>query len=138
LANTSRIVERVDAVLATRRVDLETASQQYAERRDRVMTAAIAVGSLIALPPALLLAFFGVNSSDVDPNRSILDVHDYGVAYVIAWLPFLLLIAAGLVARHRTSLRLSAPDTATPAPDPDPDRHRTRRSWLGRSRRRDR
>ncbi|MFI7414017.1 hypothetical protein ACIBU0_35735 [Streptomyces sp. NPDC049627] len=131
LANTSRIVERVDAVLATRRVDLETASQQYAERRDRMLTAAIAVGSLIALPPALLLAFFGVNSSDVDPSRSILDVQHYGVAYAIAWLPFLLLIAAGLIARHRISLRLSAPDA------PTPDRRRTRRSWLGRSRRRD-
>lgn len=128
LANTSRIVERVNAVLATRRVDLETASQQYAEDRDRVLAAVIAVGSLIALPPALLLAYFGVNSSDVDPRRSILDIQHYGVAYAIAWLPFLLLIAVGLVARRRISLRLSAPDAAAP------DR-RTRRPRLRRSRR---
>jgi hypothetical protein len=131
LANTSRIVERVNAVLATRRVDLETASQQYAEDRDRVLAAVIAVGSLIALPPALLLAYFGVNSSDVDPNRSILDVRHYGVAYAMAWLPFLLLIAVGLVARRRISLRLSAPD-ATP-----PERG-ARRPRPGRSRRRGR
>ncbi|MEU5142157.1 hypothetical protein [Streptomyces sp. NPDC021139] len=131
LANTSRIVERVNAVLATRRVDLETASQQYAEDRDRVLAAVIAVGSLIALPPALLLAYFGVNSSDVDPNRSILDVRHYGVAYAMAWLPFLLLIAVGLVARRRISLRLSAPD-ATP-----PERG-ARRPRLRRSRRRGR
>ncbi|WP_330336007.1 hypothetical protein [Streptomyces sp. NBC_00557] len=132
LANTSRIVERVNAVLATRRVDLETASQRYAEGRDRVLAAAIAAGSVIALPPALLLAFFGVNSSDVDPRRSILDIHHYGVAYAIAWLPFLLLIAVGLVARRRVSLRLSAPDTAMAG------RRRTRRSRLRRSRRHDR
>ncbi|MGQ4424788.1 hypothetical protein ACN6LL_007341 [Streptomyces violaceoruber] len=69
LANTSRIVERVNAVLATRRVGLETAAQQYAEDRDRVLAAVIAAGSLLALPPALLLAYFGVNSSDVDPSR---------------------------------------------------------------------
>ncbi|MEU9221839.1 hypothetical protein AB0D47_35535 [Streptomyces sp. NPDC048376] len=131
LANTSRIVERVNAVLATRRVDLETASQQYAEDRDRVLAAVIAVGSLIALPPALLLAYFGVNSSDVDPDRSILDVRHYGVAYAMAWLPFLLLIAVGLVARRRISLRLSAPD-ATPA------ERRARRPRPGRSRRRGR
>ncbi|MDQ8705366.1 hypothetical protein RCO28_23130 [Streptomyces sp. LHD-70] len=129
LANTSRIVERVDAVLATRRVDLETASQQYAEGRDRVLAAVIAAGSVLALPPALLLAFFGVNSSDVDPRRSILDIHHYGVAYAIAWLPFLLLIAVGLVARRRVSLSLSTPDAV------NPDRRRTRRSWLRRSRR---
>ncbi|WP_030182624.1 hypothetical protein [Streptomyces violaceorubidus] len=129
LANTSRIVERVNAVLATRRVDLETAAQQYAEDRDRVLAAVIAVGSLIALPPALLLAFFGVNSSDVDPSRSILDIRHYGVAYAIAWLPFLLLIAVGLVARRRTALRLSTPDTA-------PAGRRARRARFGRSRRR--
>ncbi|MEU1046523.1 hypothetical protein ABZ400_15340 [Streptomyces sp. NPDC005897] len=131
LANTSRIVERVNAVLATRRVDLETASQRYAEDRDRVLAAVIAVGSLIALPPALLLAYFGVNSSDVDPDRSILDVRHYGVAYATAWLPFLLLIAVGLVARRRISLRLSAPE-ATPA------ERRARRLRQGRSRRRGR
>lgn len=133
LDNTSRIVERVNAVLATRRVDLETASQEYAEGRDRVLAAVIAAGSVFALPPALLLAFFGVNSSDVDPRRSILDLNHYGVAYAIAWLPFLLLIAAGLVARRRISLRLSAPDAVTS------DRRRTRRSWRSwfrRSRRR--
>ncbi|MET9359056.1 hypothetical protein ABZY14_40065 [Streptomyces sp. NPDC006617] len=128
LANTSRIVERVNAVLATRRVGLETASQQYAEDRDRVLAAVIAVGSLIALPPALLLAYFGVNSSDVDPSRSILDLHHHGVAYAIAWLPFLLLIAVGLLARRRISLRLPAPDDATSG-------RRTRRSRRGRSRR---
>ncbi|WP_055421540.1 hypothetical protein [Streptomyces pactum] len=132
LANTSRIVERVDAVLATRRVDLETAAQQYAEDRDRVLAAVIAVGSVIALPPALLLAFFGVNSSDVDPRRSILDVQHYGVAYAIAWLPFLLLILVGLVARRRISLSLSAPDAVTTDP------RRTRRFWLRRPRRRGR
>ncbi|MGX1219478.1 hypothetical protein RKD42_000737 [Streptomyces ambofaciens] len=131
LANTSRIVERVNAVLATRRVDLETASQQYAEDRDRVLAAVIAVGSLIALPPALLLAYFGVNSSDVDPDRSILDVRHYGVAYAMAWLPFLLLIAVGLVARRRISLRLSAPDATTAE-------RRARRARPGRSRRRGR
>ncbi|PPS90589.1 hypothetical protein [Streptomyces sp. MH60] len=131
LANTSRIVERVNAVLATRRVDLETAAQQYAEDRDRVLAAVIAVGSLIALPPALLLAYFGVNSSDVDPSRSILDLHHYGVAYAIAWLPFLLLIAVGLIARRRISLRLSDPDDGAPE-------RRTLRPRLGRSRRRGR
>lgn len=131
LANTSRIVERVNAVLATRRVDLETASQQYAEDRDRVLAAVIAVGSLIALPPALLLAYFGVNSSDVDPDRSILDVRHYGVAYAMAWLPFLLLIAVGLVARRRISLRLSAPDATTAE-------RRARRARPGRSRQRGR
>jgi hypothetical protein len=107
LENTSRIVHRVDAVLATRRADLETATQTYAEKRDKVVAAVIAVGSVLALPPALLLAFFGVNSSDVDPRRSILDLHRYGVAYALAWVPFLLLAAVGVIARRRISLSVS-------------------------------
>jgi hypothetical protein len=110
LDNTSRIVQRVDAVLAARRADLETASQRYAEQRDKIVTAVIAVGSIIALPPALLLAFFGVNSNDVDPRHSILDVHRYGVAYALAWLPFLALAIVAVIARRRISLRVSRPD----------------------------
>jgi hypothetical protein len=107
LANTSRIVQRVEAVLSARRVMLETASQQHSERRDKVFAAVIAAGSVLALPPALLLAFFGVNSNDVDPRRSILDFHRYGTAYALAWLPFLVLIAVGAVARRKIRLRFS-------------------------------
>lgn len=107
LENTSRIVERVDAVLATRRADLETATQTYIEKRDKVVAAVVAVGSVLALPPALLLAFFGVNSNDVDPRRSILDLHRYGVAYALAWLPFLALAAVAAIARRRISLSVS-------------------------------
>lgn len=107
LENTSRIVERVDAVLATRRADLETATQAFEQRRAKVVEAVIAVGTVLALPPALLLSFFGVNSTDVDPRYSILDLHRYGAAWALAWLPFLVLAAVGLVARRRISLRVS-------------------------------
>jgi len=107
LENTSRIVERVDAVLATRRADLETATQTYVEKRDKVVAAVVGVGSVLALPPALLLAFFGVNSNDVDPRRSVLDLHRYGVAYALAWLPFLALAAVAVIARRRISLGVS-------------------------------
>ena len=118
LENTSRIVERVDAVLATRRADLETATQTYIEKRDKVVAAVVAVGSVLALPPALLLAFFGVNSDDVDPRRSILDLHRYGIAYALAWLPFLALAAVAVIARRRISLGVSR------SLDPDrPDGH---------------
>jgi hypothetical protein len=107
LANTSRIVERVESVLAGRRVVLESATQHHTERRDKVFTAVIAAGSVLALPPALLLAFFGVNSSNVNPHYSILDIHHYGVAYLLAWLPFVLLAAIGTVARRLIRLDLS-------------------------------
>jgi hypothetical protein len=111
LDNTSRIVQRVESVLAARRVVLETASQQYHERRDKVIAAVIAAGSILALPPALLLAFFGVNSNDVNPKLSILDIHRYGLAYLLAWLPFLILVTIGAIARHR--IRMDRPGRQT-------------------------
>lgn len=77
LANTSRIVEHVAAVTV------------------------IAIGSLLALPPALLLAYFGVNSTDVHSNFSIFDLRHYGVVYLVAWVPFIALALAAAVMRHR-------------------------------------
>lgn len=101
LGNTSRIVEHVAAVIQSRHAALEAAVQEYLERRDKVFAAVIAIGSLLALPPALLLAYFGVNSTDVNPNFSIFDLRHYGAVYLVAWVPFIALVAAAAVMRRR-------------------------------------
>ena len=72
-----------------------------AEDRAGLFNVMLAVGSLIALPPSLLLAFFGVASVDIDPARSILDLGRYWVAYGLAWLPFAGLLAVGFLMRRR-------------------------------------
>ena len=36
----------------------------------------------------------------MNSHYSILDVRHYGVAYLLAWLPFVLLVAIGTVARR--------------------------------------
>ncbi|HEX3515285.1 MAG TPA: hypothetical protein VHT26_14915, partial [Trebonia sp.] len=66
LANTSRIVDRVAAVIGSRHATLEASLQAYTERRDKALAALVAIGSLLALPPTLLLAYFGTNSTNVD------------------------------------------------------------------------
>lgn len=68
MANTSRIVERVAAVLDSRHALLSASVQAYTERRDRIFAGAIAIGSLLALPPTLLLAYFGTNSTNVNQH----------------------------------------------------------------------
>ena len=105
-ANTSQIVERVASAIRARQVMLDAATQEYAESRDKVFAAIIAIGTVIALPPALLLAFFGANVSDVDPNRSILDVGHYALAYALAWLPFLIVVVVGALVRRRVRVRI--------------------------------
>ncbi|MGH3681808.1 MAG: hypothetical protein ACRDT2_16365 [Natronosporangium sp.] len=101
LANTSRMVDRLASVIRARAAVLDAATQDERERRSRVFNVVLAVGSLIALPPSLLLAFFGVTSPDVDPTRSVLDLDRYWFAYGLAWLPFAVLLLAGFLLRRR-------------------------------------
>lgn len=101
LTNTSRMVDRLAAVIRARAAVLDAATQDERERRSRVFNVMLAVGSLIALPPSLLLAFFGVTSPDVDQARSILDLGRYWLVYGLAWLPFAALLLAGFLLRRR-------------------------------------
>jgi hypothetical protein len=105
LANTSRIVDRVAAVIESRHSTLEASIQAYTERRDKALAALVAIFSLLALPPALLLAYFGTNSTNVDARFSIFDLRHYGIAYLVVWLPFIALAVAALVLRWRIQPR---------------------------------
>nr|WP_052433476.1 hypothetical protein [Streptacidiphilus carbonis] len=67
-ANTARMVERLGTVIQSRSAALIGAGQEARERQDRVLTSLFAVVSAVAIPPTLLLAFFSVNSSDIDPH----------------------------------------------------------------------
>jgi hypothetical protein len=100
-ANTSRIVDRVAAVIDARHTMLSASVQAYTERRDKILAGAIAIGSLLALPPTLLLAYFGTNSTNVNQHLSIFDVRHYGIAYLVAWLPFVALVGGAAVMRRR-------------------------------------
>jgi hypothetical protein len=100
-ANTSRIVDRVAAVIDARHTMLSASVQAYTERRDKILAGAIAIGSLLALPPTLLLAYFGINSTNVNQHLSIFDVRHYGIAYLVAWLPFVALVGGAAVMRRR-------------------------------------
>jgi hypothetical protein len=101
LGNTSRMLERLQSVISARVSALTAAAQEQEEQRHRVISSVIAVGSLIALPPTLLLAFFGVNAPEVDQNASIFDLGRYWPAYALAWLPFLALVTAGFLPLRR-------------------------------------
>ncbi|MBO0802307.1 MAG: hypothetical protein J2P25_04440 [Nocardiopsaceae bacterium] len=101
LDNTSRMLQRVDTVISARMAKLQAGDRERAERRDRLVAVLVAIASLLALPPALLLAFFGVNASNVHARESIFDLHAYWGAYIIAWLPFVLLIAVGWILHSR-------------------------------------
>jgi hypothetical protein len=75
--------------------------QSYIEGREKVFAVAIAIGSLLALPPTLLLGYFGTNSTNVDPRISIFDLRHYGIVYAAVWIPFIALVAGAVVMRRR-------------------------------------
>ena len=105
LEGSSRMLGRLDSVLQARLANLQAAVQEQAERRDKITSGMVAAGTLIALPPALLLAFFGINATQVSPHRSIFELRSYWIAYLLAWIPFVLLVAVGFVLQQRTRAR---------------------------------
>jgi hypothetical protein len=113
LENTSRMLQRVSAVISARLAKLEAGDRDRIERRDRLVAILVAVASLLALPPALLLAFFGITSPEVHPTKSIFDLHVYWGAYALAWLPFVTLVTVGSILYARIRRRgAAALDTA--------------------------
>jgi hypothetical protein len=111
LDNTSRMLERVDTVISARLSKLEAGDRERIERRDRLVAIFVTTASLLALPPALLLAFFGTNASNVHPDDSIFDLHVYWGAYLLAWVPFILLVSVGGLLYSRLRRRVGALDT---------------------------
>jgi hypothetical protein len=111
IANTSRIVDKVTSAIRARRVLLDAASQEQDEARDKVFTTIVAVATVFALPPALILAFFGANVPDIDPRRSIFDFGHYGGAYLLAWLPFVTIVVVAIVRWQQ--IRDRVPDVYT-------------------------
>lgn len=131
LAHTSRIVERLGAVVQARSAVLAEASRERQERRDRALSGMLAAGSLLAIPLTLLLGFFGVSSRDVDPGRSMFDLSHYWPAYVGAWVPFGILVLVGVMLRRRVRVAsprgysANRPDAPLPRPGPAPVDHHT-------------
>ncbi|MET7691629.1 hypothetical protein ABZT06_27220 [Streptomyces sp. NPDC005483] len=104
LDNSARMVERLTSVISARSAALDAELSERDDRRDRTVSVLVAIATLIALPPTLLLAFFGVNATTVNTHRSIFDAH-YLPAYLLAWVPFLVLAAIGYVRMIRTGRR---------------------------------
>jgi hypothetical protein len=116
LANSARMVQRLTSVISARSAALDAELSERDDRRDRTVSVLVAIATLIALPPTLLLAFFGVNATTVNDHRSIFDPR-YLPAYLLAWVPFLVLAAIGYVRIIRTGRR-SGPLLTPPAPIP--------------------
>jgi len=62
--------EATTSVISARSAALDAELSERDDRRDRTVSVPVAIATLIALPPTLPLAFFGVNATTVNPHRS--------------------------------------------------------------------
>jgi hypothetical protein len=97
LEHSSRMLERLGSVIQARRLALDTLVQQQAERRDKVFSTTLAIVTLLAVPPALLLAFFAL---DGDVQHSLHNLGAHGWVYAAVWGPFIALVVGAWVARN--------------------------------------
>jgi hypothetical protein len=97
LEHSSRMLKGLASVIQARRMALDTLVQQQAERRDKVFSTTLAIVTLLAVPPTLLLAFFALNGS---VQHSLHNLSAHGWVYAAVWGPFIVLVAGAWIARN--------------------------------------
>ena len=105
LEHSSRMLERLASVIQAKRLALDTLVQQQAERRDKVFSTTLAIVTLLAVPPALLLAFFALGG---DVQHSLRNVSGHEWVYAAVWGPFIVLIAGAWIARRFFKVKLES------------------------------
>ena len=72
--------------------------------------------SAVAIPASLILAYLGINASQVNPNRSMFDHHYLGMYLIVAAVIVLGVRAVG--GRVRSAAPRRPPPPPTPAEQP--------------------
>lgn len=96
LDHSSRMLDRLASVIQAQRLALDTAFQKQSERRDKVFASTLAIVTLLAVPPALLLAFFALPGN---VQNSLRNVGSHGAAYGAVWGIFIIVIVTAWIAR---------------------------------------
>lgn len=77
-----RFLRRLTSVADTRKYQLASIDNLQRESRSKRWAFSVAAASTIAIPVSILLAFFGITGTDIDPNRSVFDIWYYWWIYL--------------------------------------------------------
>ncbi|MGH3800262.1 MAG: hypothetical protein ACRDTD_09050 [Pseudonocardiaceae bacterium] len=80
----SRMFIRLDASIRSELTAIEIRERQQQEQKRLHWGAAVSVLSLIAVPIGFLVAYFGINATEVNNTWSIFDMHHYWHVYSVA------------------------------------------------------
>lgn len=72
-ATVSRMLQRLERAINAELTSIESAERRADEERRLRWGAAIGFLSAVAVPSGIILAYFGINANEVNPNRSIFD-----------------------------------------------------------------
>lgn len=122
-ATVSQMLRRLEGTIRSELTSIESVERRADENRRLRWAVAIGFVTSVAIPISLVLAFFGINASQVDADRSMFDG---GYSGVYAGVGLLAIIAAGLALslylvqlRQRREASGSYDDHATiPVPRP--------------------
>ncbi len=79
----SNAVARLKSVAQSEAQYLEANEQIATVHRRRTWSVAAGLLSTVAAPLGLLLMYFSVSASEIDPKRSMFDLQHYGIVYVV-------------------------------------------------------
>ena len=100
-----RMLERLRSSTEARLGALSSVETEIAEARVRRWSFSAQALATVAVPVSLLLAFFGIGSSDIDPESSIFDFGRYWLVYVIMSLLVVATLSLYTVVRLYDRLR---------------------------------
>ena len=79
-----RMLQRLDAAISAELTAIESIERRADENRRIRYAVAVGFVSAVAIPASLILAYLGINASQVNPNRSMFDHHYLGMYLIVA------------------------------------------------------
>lgn len=89
-ATVSRMLQRLERAINAELTSIESAERRADEERRLRWGVAVGFLSAIAVPCGIILAYFGINANQVNPNRSIFDEH-----YLPVYITVLIVMTIG-------------------------------------------
>jgi putative copper export protein len=101
-----RMLQRLAAAISAELTAIESIERRADENRRIRYAVAVGFVSAVAIPASLILAFLGINASQVSQTRSMFSDHYLGMYLTVAGLILLgTLLSAGLWVRQRRDTR---------------------------------
>jgi hypothetical protein len=97
-----RMLQRLDAAISAELTAIESIERRADENRRIRYAVAVGFVSAVAIPATLILAYLGINASQVNSNRSMFDHRYIGMYLIVAAVIVLgLLLSAGVYVQQR-------------------------------------